>query len=69
MDSCNTLESFVFVSFSPTSMSVEESSPTDFLFALICFDTAIFVMNIAKMKARGSRTARIAAMYPSEVTP
>jgi hypothetical protein len=29
----------------------------------------MFVRNIAKMNATGSKTARIAARYPSEVTP
>ena len=69
IDSCKTWDNFVLVSFNPTSISDGSSFVKDCFFARICFDTAMFVKNIAMIKATGSSTARIAAKYPSDVTP
>ena len=60
-DSRNTLESLIFVSFNPTSISDVESLVNDCFLALICLETAIFVKNIAKINATGSKTAKTAA--------
>ena len=69
IDSFKTWESFVLVSFIPMSISDTLSPENDCFFVRICFDTAMFVKNIARMNATGSNTARIAAKYPSDVTP
>ena len=51
------------------SISDASSFENDCFLLRICFETAMFVRNIAMMNATGSKTARIAAKYPSDVTP
>ena len=50
-----------FVSFNPTSISDLESLVNDCFLILICLETAMFVKNIAKINATGSKTAKTAA--------
>ena len=51
----------IYKEFNPTSISDLELLVKDCFLALICLDTAMFVKNIAKINATGSKTAKTAA--------